>query len=238
MSLAGTSWSLVLKKLVRLSTKGCETRCICNSVCWFHRVNLHRQWERGLPLRSQATDASPPPHPAAEARSGAPPAPPPLIPPSAVALHCLRPQTSSAKGPLTLTTSHNSTKLPPLLPSPPPPTETHRHRHRRQRRRRRRDLPKQLAADRKNNKSSKSARRKVVQVSVRPGIEFQSLVLRDLCSDIVTPEPSSNSGAFWITPPFRSTRFSAVSISNMLSFFLCAPPHRVRASVAPGAEAA
>lgn len=68
-------------------------------------------------------------------------------------------------------------------------------------------------------------------MSVRPGIEFQSLVLRDLSSDVVTPKPSSNSGAFWITPPFRSPRFSAVSISNMMSFFLCAPPHRVRASV-------
>ncbi|KAG0547667.1 hypothetical protein BDA96_01G100100 [Sorghum bicolor] len=161
----------------------------------------------------------------AEARSGGPPAPPPLNPPNAIAPFCLCPQTSSAKGPLTLTATHNSTKLTPLLPSPPPPTETHRHR-----RRRRRDLPKQLAADRKNNKSTKSARRKVVQVSVRPGIEFQSLVLRDLCSDVLTPEPSSNSGAFWITPPFRSPRFSAVSISNMLSFFLCAPPQRVSAS--------
>ena len=71
-----------------------------------------------------------------------------------------------------------------------------------------------------------------------PGENFQTHVLEHFQSIVsfspLDPLCASTPGNLWLTPPFLSPCFSAKCVENLLNFFLCAPPERLRVSlVAP-----
>ena len=94
------------------------------------------------------------------------------------------------------------------------------------------NLPEQLSRSPASSQATSGSTTR--ELSSKPGVQFEHLLLSDYYSTAIpgaiSPSPRFQPAYIWLTPSYRSARFNALYVSNLLSFMLAASPARILAT--------